>query len=109
MVKYSDATAKVCSALSDQTRHDILMRLVRKKTLKAGAIASSYAVSFPAISKHLRVLQAAQLVEVKKVGRERVYGPNYQTLASFRDWVTHTDLFWRENLDRLARYVESKH
>jgi DNA-binding transcriptional ArsR family regulator len=59
-------------ALADPTRREIL-RMVRDAPLPAGAIAATFAVSRPAVSRHLRVLREAGLVHEKTLGRERLY------------------------------------
>jgi DNA-binding transcriptional ArsR family regulator len=62
----------IIQALADPTRREIL-RMVRDAPLPAGAIASAFAVSRPAVSRHLRVLREAGLVREKTLGRERLY------------------------------------
>jgi DNA-binding transcriptional ArsR family regulator len=59
-------------ALADPTRREIL-RMIRDTPLPAGAIAGAFAVSRPAVSRHLRVLREAGLVRERALGRERVY------------------------------------
>jgi len=59
-------------ALADPTRREIL-RMVRDAPLAAGAIATAFTISRPAVSRHLRVLRQAGLVREKLLGRERVY------------------------------------
>jgi DNA-binding transcriptional ArsR family regulator len=62
----------VAQAISDPIRRDIL-RMVRDRGVTAGAIASAFSVSRPAVSRHLRVLREAGLVRDQLQGRERVY------------------------------------
>ena len=62
----------VAQALADPIRRDIL-RMLRDRAMAAGAIADVFAVSRPAISRHLRVLREAGLVRDELHGRERVY------------------------------------
>jgi DNA-binding transcriptional ArsR family regulator len=63
----------VAQALADPIRRDIL-RMLREQPVNAGTIARAFAVSRPAISRHLRVLREAGLVQDEVVGRERAYG-----------------------------------
>src|ERR671918_224893 len=60
------------AALADPTRRRLL-RLVGTRPRKAGELAESFRVSRPAVSKHLRVLREAGLVEVEPRGRVRIY------------------------------------
>lgn len=62
----------VAQALADATRREIL-RMLRGCSMNAGEIAGAFAVSRPAISRHLRVLREAGLVGDEWIGRERVY------------------------------------
>ena len=73
-------------ALTDPTRREIL-RMVRDTPLSAGAIAGAFAVSRPAVSRHLRVLREAGLVREKAVGRERVYRLEPAPLARVEAFV----------------------
>jgi DNA-binding transcriptional ArsR family regulator len=68
-VTYSEATF---SAVADPTRRAVL-DLLRKGNQPAGQIARAFAVSRPAISKHLRLLRRAHLVQERREGRHRVY------------------------------------
>jgi DNA-binding transcriptional ArsR family regulator len=73
-------------ALADPTRREIL-RMVRDTPLSAGAIAGAFAVSRPAISRHLRVLREAGLVREKALGRERLYRLEPAPLARVEAFV----------------------
>ena len=73
-------------ALSDPIRRKIL-RMVRKAPLSAGAIASAFSVSRPAVSRHLRVLRKAGLVRDEAAGRERVYRLEATPLAPLEAFV----------------------
>jgi DNA-binding transcriptional ArsR family regulator len=81
-------------ALADPIRREIL-RMVREAALPAGAIAGAFAVSRPAVSRHLRVLRKAGLVRDQIVGRERVYrlelAPLLKAEAYFAELRTPND------------------
>ena len=89
---------ELLAVLADPVRRDILIRL-KRGPLPAGAIASAFTISRPAISRHLRVLRDAGLVSVESVGRERYYrfepAPLIELdslLGQFRDvWTTRLD------------------
>jgi DNA-binding transcriptional ArsR family regulator len=74
------------SALSDPIRRDIL-RLLRVAPRSAGVIAGAFRVTRPAISRHLRVLREAGLVEATAQGRERVYRLELGPLAELEDFI----------------------
>lgn len=93
-------------AMADRTRREILDYL-RQGERTAGEIARRFTQSWPAISRHLRVLRTAGLVRDRKVGRERHYALDRARLrAVFGSWVVAFDAMWEENLDRLKRQVE---
>lgn len=113
MVKYKVDTRRVLKdldllhALSDKTRYDIMVRLVKKGELSACAIADNYSMSLPAVSKHLKILKNADLVNVTKDGVYRMYAPNVTKLNNMKTWLLDSELFWQRNLDSLAEYVEN--
>lgn len=96
-----DATAH---ALADPTRRHIL-RLVRDDERSAGALASEFAhLSRPAVSQHLRVLQSADLVTVRRAGNHRLYRVHPEALDDLRTFI---DEMWTDRLARLKQAAES--
>ena len=96
-----DAAAR---ALAEPTRRAIL-ELVRDEELAVGKIADHFPVSRPAISQHLRILQEADLVDVRDEGTRRYYRARPEGLADLRRWL---DEFWSDGLQRLKVEVEQE-
>jgi DNA-binding transcriptional ArsR family regulator len=96
-----DAAAR---ALAEPTRRAIL-ELVRDDEMPVGEIAEHFPVSRPAISQHLRVLQEADLVDVRDEGTRRYYRARPEGLAELRLWLED---FWRDHLQRLKLEVEQE-
>ena len=96
-----DAAAR---ALAEPTRRAIL-ELVRDDELPVGEIAEHFPVSRPAISQHLRVLQEADLVDVRDEGTRRYYRARPEGLNELRKWL---DDFWSAHLQRLKIEVEQE-
>ena len=94
-------------ALADPTRRAILHRLRRGES-PVGDIASEFAVSRPAVSKHLRILRQARLVSERKDGRQRICALRAEPLRNVEFWLSEYREFWQHNLRRLVRHVESK-
>ena len=95
-----DATAR---ALADPTRRRIL-RLVRDHESSAGDLAAEFAhLSRPAVSQHLRVLQDADLVTVRRDGNHRMYRGRPEGLDDMRTFI---DEMWTDRLVRLKRAAE---
>lgn len=89
------------AALSDPTRRAIVARLARGECT-VGELGEPFPISAPAISKHLRLLERAGLIERRRVGRTLRCRLNPQTLDVAREWITTQRRFWDESLDRLA-------
>ena len=88
------------AALADPTRRRILDLLAHGE-LDAGAIADQFPVSRPAVSRHLRVLREADLVEARVEAQRRVYGLRTERLAEIDDWLSRYRTFWTNRLDAL--------
>lgn len=91
-------------AIADPTRRAIL-RLVGDDEMTAGQIASRFTASRPAISQHLRVLEEADLVTVRRDGTRRWYRAQPASLAEVRAYL---DELWRFHLDELKRAAEQE-
>jgi DNA-binding transcriptional ArsR family regulator len=74
------ASARIFRALSDQTRREILQSL-RGRELPAGEIAAMFAISGPAVSRHLSILKAAELVSERREGNRIIYSLEPERLA----------------------------
>ena len=95
------------SALADPTRRAVL-ELLRQGAQPAGCIARAFPVSRPAISKHLRRLRSARLVEEHREGRQRFYRLNTEPLRVVDSWLDQYRAFWGANLAGLKSFVEGE-
>lgn len=95
-------------ALADPTRRAILERLTTGHAT-VGELAKPFAVSRPAISKHLRVLERAGLVRRTKDGRISRCALDAVPMRDAAAWVQHYRTFWEQQLDALSRYLEADH
>jgi DNA-binding transcriptional ArsR family regulator len=93
------------AALADPTRRRLL-RLVGERPRKVGDLARAFPVSRPAVSKHLRVLRDAGLVQAEPRGRARIYRLMPGGIAELRRWVEETGRFWDSALESFRRHVE---
>jgi DNA-binding transcriptional ArsR family regulator len=93
--------------LADPTRRAVL-DLLRHGTQPAGRIAQSFPVSRPAISKHLRLLRRAHLVQEQREGRHRFYRLNPEPLKAVDNWLDSYRAFWTANLASLKAFVEAE-
>lgn len=99
------ASADIFQAIADPTRRALLDRL-RDGEQAVKQLAEPFEMSMPAISQHLQVLCEAGLVEVRKVGRQRLYKLNPEPLKEVSEWVNPYEQFWQEKLDALGKYLE---
>src|SRR6202045_2096578 len=95
-------------ALSDPTRRAVLA-LLRHGSQPAGQIAGAFSVSRPAISKHLRLLRRAHLVQEHREGRHRVYQLNPEPLRAVDSWLDQYRNFWKMSLTNLKTFVEAEY
>jgi DNA-binding transcriptional ArsR family regulator len=96
------------AALADPTRRAVL-DLLRRGSLPAGRIAQAFPVSRPAISKHLRLLRRARLVQQRREGRCRLYRLNPGPLRMLDTWLDRYRMFWQTNLSSLKAFIEAPH
>ncbi len=96
------------SALADPTRRAVL-DLLRKGRQPAGQIASAFPISRPAISKHLRLLRRAHLVNEHREGRNRFYHLNPEPLKAVDSWLEQYRSFWSSSLSSLKAFVEAEY
>jgi DNA-binding transcriptional ArsR family regulator len=108
MVDYEPAPLDLAfAALADPTRRAILDRLAREDGLAVTAIAAPFAVSLPAVMKHLDVLARAGLVEREKTGRTVHCRLRAAPMETAMQWLARYERFWSERLDALAKFVET--
>ena len=93
------------TALAEPHRRQIL-DLLRAGERSVGDLVSSLRISQPGVSKHLRVLREAGLVEVRPEGRRRWYGLRPQPLAEVDEWLEPYREHWSGRLDALERHLE---
>src|ERR1700751_5840120 len=106
MVKYSSkALDRTFNALADPTRRRILADLATGDQCVT-RLAKPYAMSLPAISKHLRVLEKAGLLRRRRYGRVHEMHLEAKPLKQAAQWVEEYRKFWEGSLDRLAEYLE---
>jgi len=100
-----DHLSAAFSALADPTRRAILARLAQGHA-HVGEIGKPFRVSGPAISRHLRVLENAGLIEREVDAQRRVCRLRGEGLAAAHHWVEQYRQFWDAGLDRLVELLE---
>jgi DNA-binding transcriptional ArsR family regulator len=102
MVTKEQSTDRVMDALGHKTRRDILA-LLKEAPLPVGGIAERMPISRPAVSKHLRILEDAGLVEYTSIGTRNVFRLSTQGFLAARIYV---EGFWDQALDNFKSIAE---
>jgi DNA-binding transcriptional ArsR family regulator len=98
---------RVFRALGDRTRRTLLARLARGPAMIT-ELAEPFGISLPAVSRHVRVLERAQLVERTVEGRVHRCSLRAEPLSEAERWLADYREFWTGTLDALARHVQKK-
>ena len=100
---------KIFKSIADPTRREIFNLLIVASTaLSITQIADHFDISRQGVTKHLKVLQQAGLLEISTQGRERYCLANAGPLKEVRDWVMHYEQFWDDKLQRLGKFLEQR-
>ncbi|NDL57910.1 metalloregulator ArsR/SmtB family transcription factor [Phytoactinopolyspora mesophila] len=95
----------VFEALADPVRRRLL-ELVAERERPAGELAGEFAVSRPAISRHLRVLSEAGLVSSRSQAQQRIYRLETAPLDEASAWIERTRSNWAARLDAMERHLD---
>src|SRR5512140_47238 len=99
-----DHLSDTFAALADPTRRAILARLASGEA-PVTELAGPFAMTLPAVSKHLKVLERAGLIERSRDAQWRPCHLNPAPLKEVSDWLSEYRQFWEQSLDRLDEYL----
>lgn len=105
MVEHTISLDSTFGALSDPTRRDILRR-ISDGELSVGQLARFYDLTFAAVSKHLKVLEKAQLIAKRRNGKEQLVRLAPQAMADAADYIEWYKQFMEKRLDALETYLK---
>jgi DNA-binding transcriptional ArsR family regulator len=108
MQSETDILSTTFAALADPTRRAILARLAQGQATVT-ELAAPFDLSLPAISKHLRVLQRARLIEQGRQAQWRPCRLNPAPLRDVADWIGQYRRHWEESFERLDAYLRELH
>ncbi|HAO39667.1 MAG: DNA-binding transcriptional ArsR family regulator [Afipia broomeae] len=107
MVYYSaDRLNRVFAAVADPTRRALLAELEGRESVTISELAKPFAMSLPAVMKHLDVLSDAGLITRSKTGRTVTCRLTAAPMEQAMEWLSRYQRFWTAQLDRLAAFVE---
>ena len=104
MVNYKSRLDTVFSALADPTRRSIIERIGGGE-LTVNEIAAPFPISLPAISRHLRVLERARLIDCRKDGRMNRVRVCPKALDEATSWIAGYEQFWQRQFNALDQYL----
>ena len=104
MLKSALDVDRAFSALADPTRRAIVARLAAGETT-VSALAAPFAISLPAVSRHLRVLERAALITQSREGKFRKCRLNPAGIRAASEWLDFYRHFWSESFDRLDEHL----
>ena len=84
-----------------------ILDLLRERERPVGDLVTALGISQPAVSKHLRVLRDAGVVEVRADAQRRVYRLRPEPLQEVDEWLTPYRAAWRDRLDALERHLDT--
>ena len=99
--------ASTFEVLAEPTRRRIL-DLLREEERPVGELVGRLEISQPGVSKHLRVLREAGLVEVRQDAQRRLYRVRAEPLAEIEEWLAPYRRLWAGTLDSLERHLDAK-
>jgi DNA-binding transcriptional ArsR family regulator len=98
----------VFSALADPTRRRILERLARHGETRVTTLAAPFHMSLPAVSRHLRVLEKARLVQRQRHGRLHLIRANPSGFNEAQKWMAQCAIIWDSRFDALDELLKSQ-
>ncbi len=101
-----DPLSLIFAALADPTRREILAQLSKGET-SVNELAAPFDISLPAISKHLKVLEKAGLIERTRHAQWRPCRLQAAPLQTAANWIDYYKQFWEESFDRLDAYLKT--
>ena len=90
----------VLQALGDQSRRTVL-EILRSHSATAGELADVLPIARPGVSRHLRVLREAGLVDVRQQAQQRIYSLRPEALIEVDEWLGNYRALWQNRLDAL--------
>jgi DNA-binding transcriptional ArsR family regulator len=103
----NDRLSLSLSALSDPTRRAILARLALGEA-SVSQLAEPFGISQPAISRHLKVLETAGLIETRQSAQSRPRRLKAGALDEVSHWIKHFRNLWSDSFDRLEDYLKAE-
>ncbi|MEF2247457.1 ArsR/SmtB family transcription factor [Paenibacillus sp. IITD108] len=96
----------VFQAIADPTRRK-LIQMLSEQEMAVNTISGHFSMTRTAVSKHLRILTDAGLLQETKFGRETRYKTSHEPLLELKRWLSYYERFWENKMNMLRHYVEN--
>ncbi|PHS69360.1 MAG: transcriptional regulator [Methylophaga sp.] len=106
--KHDKKLTELLKAMSDTTRRALLTQLCQHGASRVTDLADHYDMSLNAISKHIKILEKAQLVRRKTIGRTHWIEANLEQINLIENWFAELKSIWELRLDKLDEIIKGK-
>lgn len=109
MVEHADNNklSELLKAISDTTRRSLLTQLCQQGPSRVTDLAHYYDMSLNAVSKHIKILEKAELVLRKTIGRTHLIEANLEQISVINQWVNELNSIWELRLTKLNDILET--
>lgn len=94
-------------ALADPTRRAIVHMLCESKEISATMLAANFSSAQPTISKHLKVLEKAEIVARRIDGRNHYFSAQTEVISIISDWAERHQSLWNNSFDQLGKFLDT--
>lgn len=98
----------IFKAIADPTRREIFHLLVLGSALSISQLSSHFEISRQGITKHVKILEEAEMIVLNKEGREQICQAQPESLQTVKDWLACYDRFWGDKFQDLSAHLDGK-
>lgn len=106
-MKTKENTDKIFSALADKSRRKVV-EMLHEKDSSILELTQSFPMSFQALSKHVKILEEAQIVTKKRRGKFMICSLNNHALKRSLEWISYYSNFWNESFNKLDSLIKDQ-
>ena len=97
---------KIFKAIADPTRREIFRVLVIGSALSISQLSTQFDISRQGVTKHLKLLEEAKMIQIQTKGREKYCSASLSALQEIKDWLAFYDTFWEDKLSALGDHLD---
>lgn len=99
---------RIFKAIADPTRREIFHLLIMGSALSITQLSSHFDISRQGITKHIKLLEDAEMVNIEKQGRERICYAQALALKEIKEWLSFYDVYWDDKLAALEDHLKNQ-